>query len=628
MGFASAKISIYNFAQNRWGLALLAIALLIQFLTLWIDIMDVDAAQYAIIARDMIQSGNWLEFYNIGREYLDKPPLTFWMVGLSYKVLGVTNFAYRFPSFLFGIWAIFSTWKLANTLYEQKVADLSALILGTSQAFFLMNNDVKTDMYLLAPVIFSVWQLYLFDRLRENAEKSESRNSAEKWFHLVAGFSGIGLAMLAKGPLGLVIPFMALGGAWIVQRKWKSLLRWEWLPGLAVTGLVLLPMLIGLYTQFDLHPEKTVNGETGVSGLRFFFWTQSFGRVTGESEWSNDTGPLFFVHTFLWASLPWIFFTIPALGRKLKTCWIEVKAAISGNPGNPDNSRNELISLMGFALPFLALSLSRFKLPHYIFVILPFAAIFTADYVINFLSENLFQGRGNKSEQKPIRTQNGIKYIFILLTCVAIAGSGLLISWSFPAPVWVWFFWLILVVFALGIWFYPVGENSSWPLLPKPGKEFGHHRPVTIAATIIIIVNFTLGIWVYPQMLGYQAPAQAGKYIKAQKIPPGNVATFGNSAYSLIYYAGANVPNLPDFQELERFLQNREFGIFYTTEKQLYLFQESGYPFQTLKKFPNYRVGNLQIGFLLPDQREKMTTQHYLLKVSLNAKNLLHTGPL
>ena len=76
---------------------------------------------------------------------------------------------------------------------------------------------------------------------------------------------------------------MALGSHLIYKRDWTNLFNWRWILGLAIILLVLSPMLWGLYHQFDLNPDATVNGRTGVSGIRFFFWEQSFGRITGEN---------------------------------------------------------------------------------------------------------------------------------------------------------------------------------------------------------------------------------------------------------------------------------------------------------------------------------------------------------
>jgi hypothetical protein len=79
----------------------------------------------------------------------------------------------------------------------------------------------------------------------------------------------------------------------VLKRQWSSFFKWQWLVGLIWVGLLLLPMCIGLYQQFDLHPEKVMYGRSGTSGLRFFFWTQSFGRLTGENVWKNNADIFF-----------------------------------------------------------------------------------------------------------------------------------------------------------------------------------------------------------------------------------------------------------------------------------------------------------------------------------------------
>ena len=74
-----------------------------------VNIMDIDAAQYASMSREMLESGSYLQVFEHGKDYLDKPPLIFWLSSLSMKIFGVGNFGYKFPSFLFAL--------LANILF-------------------------------------------------------------------------------------------------------------------------------------------------------------------------------------------------------------------------------------------------------------------------------------------------------------------------------------------------------------------------------------------------------------------------------------------------------------------------------------------------------------------------------
>src|SRR5258708_32618989 len=188
-----------------------------------------------------------------------------------------------------GIWA---TYRLGMELYGKNTGLSAALVLSSCQAWFLMNHDVKTDTILAGCTVFAIWQLYAF--LQSN-----------RFTNLVAGALGIAGAMLTKGPIGLMIPAVSIGTYLIVLQDWKKIFQWKWILMLAIIMGCLGPMLWGLYQQYDLHPGKLIHGVPIDSGLKFYFWTQSFGRITGENIWKDDTTPLYFSHTLLWAFAPW-----------------------------------------------------------------------------------------------------------------------------------------------------------------------------------------------------------------------------------------------------------------------------------------------------------------------------------
>ena len=153
-------------------------------------------------------------------------------------------------------------------------------------------------------------------------------------------------------------------------------------------------VLYGLYIQFDADPTAKVNGREGVSGLRFFFWEQSFGRITGENVWKNDSSYFFFTHNYLWEFLPWSLIGIAGFYVKLKQL---VKDKFQ------PNAYNEMYTIGGFLFPFIALSTSHYKLPHYIMVIMPLAAIFTAAYIDSIL---------RKENKKEYNTFKWIQLVF------------------------------------------------------------------------------------------------------------------------------------------------------------------------------------------------------------------------
>ena len=80
---------------------LLLIFGLVYFTAIRVDVMDVDAAQYAEISREMNQTHQFLQVYDRGDDYLDKPPFLFWISALSMNIFGTGNFGYKLPSILF-----------------------------------------------------------------------------------------------------------------------------------------------------------------------------------------------------------------------------------------------------------------------------------------------------------------------------------------------------------------------------------------------------------------------------------------------------------------------------------------------------------------------------------------------
>jgi hypothetical protein len=78
-----------------------------------------------------------------------------------------------------------------------------------------------------------------------------------------------------------MIPVFAFVPHFILRRNWGAFLKWQYIILLLIVAILLIPMSIGLYQQYDLHPGKIVTGTKINSGLAFFYWTQSFGRITG-----------------------------------------------------------------------------------------------------------------------------------------------------------------------------------------------------------------------------------------------------------------------------------------------------------------------------------------------------------
>ena len=345
--------------------------ILLYFLNMRLDVMEVDAAQYASIGMEMLMNGSWLEVYHGGKDYLDKPPLLFWCNATSMAIFGINTFAAKLPGVLALLLSLLSLFRFCQIWYSLSIARLATLVLASSQAFLLMSNDVKTDGLLSAWIMMALWQGSVF--LHKNSLKS------------ILLFSlSLALALMTKGPLGFLLPCGALMLHLLLSRNLKRLLNPRLLLVLPIIALLITPMCIGLYEQFDLHPEKEVYGLKGPSGLRFFFWTQSFGRITGEIYWNNGAPWHFFLLSMLWDFAPWVLFFWLAVIRLLRKT--EERKALP-----------EYMSLSLFALGMLGMSASQYKLPHYIFPLFGSCAVITA----NFLQQQFLQQAIRASNEDP-----------------------------------------------------------------------------------------------------------------------------------------------------------------------------------------------------------------------------------
>lgn len=529
--------------------------------------MDVDAAQYASMAREMLETGNYLKLYNRYENYLDKPPLIFWLSALSYKLLEVSNFAYKLPSFLFSLLGAYSTYRLATLYYGKETGYLSALVVASCQAFFLFNHDVRTDTNLTGAVIFAVWQLAVFNR-------------TGGFLNLILGFTGVGLAMLAKGPIGVMVPVLAFTTDFVLKRQWQSFFKWQWLVGLFWVGLLLLPMCIGLYQQYDAHPETVVNGETGVSGLRFFFWTQSFGRITGENVWKNDADFFFFMHTFLWSFLPWSLLFIVAFFKRTVDLFRQ-KFKI--------NADQEALTWGGFLFPYIALSLSKYQLPHYIFVLFPLAAILTGKYLHEIVTA--------KSKMKRFVTWKNIQLFVSLVVWIAIA---LLVIVCFPLKN---AFIGIITVAALA---------GSLYLFFKGKTAFS--RLVLPSLLTITGANFALNAHVYPQLFTYQSPAAVARYVLEKGINQNQFYHYKTYMYSLDLYSRKIIPSLTETGTLQSPVAGSTYWV-YTNEEGLNIIRALQVQPQVVTTFDHFHISQLTLPFLNPKTRAKAVEKRYLIKV-------------
>ena len=279
---------------------LMGLVILLNLTGLFNEILEPDGTLYAGLSKQIATSGNWLNLWINGADWLDKPHLPFWLAAISFKIFGISAFAYKLPSFVFFIVSIFYCYRLAETLYSKEVARLAALIYATALHTIISNFDGKVEIYLTAFVVAAVYHVF--------------RAFKRAWFwHIVAAALFTACAIMTKGIFVLVTIAAGFVIYWVRTGQWREFIKIKWYLFLLFTLLFILPELYSLYSQFDLHPEKIIFGKKNVSGLKFFFWDSQFGRFFNSGPITGKGDLSFFLHTSLWAFIPWSVVLVPAV---------------------------------------------------------------------------------------------------------------------------------------------------------------------------------------------------------------------------------------------------------------------------------------------------------------------------
>ena len=314
---------------------------------------------------------------------------------------------------------------------------------------------------------------------------------------------------------------------------------------------MLFPMCHGLYTQY------------GSNGLRFYFWEQSFGRITGENKWRNDADGFFFLHTFLWAFLPFTLLLLRAL-------WNGISNIKQFEP-------KDWMLWTGFMLPFAILSLSHYKLPHYINVLIPFAALLVA--------------RDLDKHAHPSKPLLYFQY-FLLLALLGISfwiNTFLLPGLNTNLAIGFGFTTLIL-----GFYFFVgLDEKEKWLL------------PSTLALSIsfgMMNLNF------FYTLSDYDAGKQIGLALKDVQSP---IFSSNVTPYNAEFYANNDVISKTP---TEIIAQKGNFRVIANPES-LKLLEQLGLKPVKIQKFSHFGTSMLNWKFLNPQTRLQSLETRYLVEV-------------
>jgi len=183
------------------------------------DLWTPDEPRYALVAQEMLQSGDWVVLHRNGEVYREKPPLLFWAIAaLSAPFGSVNEITARMPSILAALATLWLTFDLARRMFGETAGLWSALVLATTFRFWWQSNTGQIDMLLTACTTLSVYALWRWHEAQGG-----------RW--AFAYHAGAALGLLAKGPPALVFTlFSAAGFFWRRRDERRGLLLWLGVP--------------------------------------------------------------------------------------------------------------------------------------------------------------------------------------------------------------------------------------------------------------------------------------------------------------------------------------------------------------------------------------------------------------
>lgn len=345
------------------------------------DIWDIDEGMHSAMAQTMLLSGDWVTPVFNAEPFFDKPVLFNWLNAAAFRIFGVSEFAARLPSALAGLACVIVTCLFGRKMYDQGTGLLAAVILATSLEVLVLSRVVQYDMLFALLVTLA---LYLFAM-----GVMETRH--RKAFFL-AFYAAAALAILAKGPLGLLLPGMVIGAYLLIERR-PGLLREIQLPaGLSIVALIVTPW-------FALMEQANPGY------LDYFIFKQHFGNFLGGEGALAPRHPeplYYYLPVLLGGLLPWSLMLPQALARGLR----EDRRA----------GRGLSLYLVIWAIGiFLFFSLATSKLSTYLLPMFPAAALLLGRYWRQFLDDP-----GDASRRALLITLGGMFVLLSLLTAYVI----------------------------------------------------------------------------------------------------------------------------------------------------------------------------------------------------------------
>jgi 4-amino-4-deoxy-L-arabinose transferase-like glycosyltransferase len=351
------------------------------------SLWDIDEGNNSECAREMWRAGDWIIPTCNYQLRTDKPVLLYWFQMAAFTLFGVGEFAARLPSALAALAAVLATYELGRRMFNPAAGLLAGLLLGGAVLFCTAAHFANPDSLLNASCLLALFFFW--------TDYAAGRDGWSPWSAAAAG-----LAVLAKGPVGLLLPaavcFLFLMWRWQLRR----LFSWRLLTSLLVFLLVAAPWYIWV--------TVVTKGAWTVG-----FWNKhNVGRFTGAME-SHGGSFLYYIPVLVLGCAPWCVFFALTAWYTLRQVWAAKPLPVDESPGAPDARPALQFLLCWIAVYFVFFSAASTKLPNYILPLYPAMALLTARFLDQW----------RRGEVRPPAWLIGVSLI-----CLALIGVGVAVG--------------------------------------------------------------------------------------------------------------------------------------------------------------------------------------------------------
>lgn len=346
------------------------------------SLWDESEAMYTEVAREIIQTGDWITLHFNFQPWFVHPPLYMWLTALISKLVGWTELTGRIWSALFGLGSVLAMYFLGKNIFQKKVGFLAGLIYATTLQIIIASRVGVMDTALSFFVTLSILLFY------------KGYKTGKDTYHLLA-FVAASFAVLAKGPIGIILPFSIIIPYLFFTKELKALKEMRIIRGAAIFLLIVAPWYIAEYVRHS--------GEF----IKYVLGYQTLGRFFGAVE--SQSGPWYYYLGIIpLGFLPWTAFLPVSLTRLLKS----------------REKKESLFLLVWCAVIFVFFSHAGTKLPNYIIFIYPALSITVAKFVNDLIFED---------EKQTLVKETFFSFALLFITAVSmVVAAGCYFNYCLP----------------------------------------------------------------------------------------------------------------------------------------------------------------------------------------------------